>query len=410
MRVLLLNQFYPPDIAPTGRVLHDLGRALALRGHDVQVICSRGSYEGGQRFAAHETFDGVTVHRLPAFGFGRRGFAGKLADYASFYTLLATRLLFMHWHPDVILSLTTPPYLGLLGKYAAAWHRGRHLHWIMDIYPDVMNAHGMASRNGLLYRGLQTLTRRQLEGATLAITLGPCMAERVASYMNGDLPVGTIQAVPLWGDPALVPWPVGQPNPLREQRGWGEEELVLMYSGNMGLGHRFEEFVAGAARLGSSGPRWVFVGGGKRRSELEALALAKPSARIEFLPYVPREHLCASLCSADLHLVSLDSAWQGLMVPSKLQEIFALGKPVLFVGGRKNEIAAWIEESGGGWCVAENDIEGLLAAISQAGNRDERERRGRAALAFARAHFDMRKNCDRLVRAIEDNGAIVSSQ
>ena len=50
MQILLLNQFYPPDVAPTGQVLHDLARVLVGRGHQVRVVCSRRSYDGGQRF------------------------------------------------------------------------------------------------------------------------------------------------------------------------------------------------------------------------------------------------------------------------------------------------------------------------------------------------------------------------
>jgi len=33
MRILLLNQFYRPDVAATGQLLADVGEALAARGH-----------------------------------------------------------------------------------------------------------------------------------------------------------------------------------------------------------------------------------------------------------------------------------------------------------------------------------------------------------------------------------------
>ena len=75
MKILLANQFYPPDMAPTGQHLHDLARCLVARGHSVRVLCSRRSYDGGGEYAAEETLDGVEVRRLSAFGFGRRGAA-----------------------------------------------------------------------------------------------------------------------------------------------------------------------------------------------------------------------------------------------------------------------------------------------------------------------------------------------
>jgi len=202
----------------------------------------------------------------------------------------------------------------------------------------------------------------------------------------------------------MSPWPENQPNPLRAERGWSANETVFLYSGNMGLGHRFTEFLAAAKQLGASGPRWVFSGGGKRRAEIESGAKAIPKARIEFLDYVPHSQLRAHLCAADVHLASLDSAWQGLMVPSKLQGSFAVGRPVIYVGGRNCETSVWIEESGGGWVVDENDLEGLSLAIKQAMDPSERRKRAKAALDFARTHFHISTNCTRIVQLLEEDG------
>jgi hypothetical protein len=44
MRVLLLNQFFWPDTAPTGQLLTDLARYLAEQGHEVTAICDASNY------------------------------------------------------------------------------------------------------------------------------------------------------------------------------------------------------------------------------------------------------------------------------------------------------------------------------------------------------------------------------
>jgi hypothetical protein len=78
MRILLLNQFYRPDVAATGQLLADVGEALAARGHEVHVICSRRRYGGGSLTpAADEVLDGVHVHRVLTTGFGRKRLAGE---------------------------------------------------------------------------------------------------------------------------------------------------------------------------------------------------------------------------------------------------------------------------------------------------------------------------------------------
>jgi colanic acid biosynthesis glycosyl transferase WcaI len=401
MRFLLLNQFYPPDPAPTGQYLHSLARMLVKRGHQVRVLCSRRSYDGKKAYPSREILDGVEVSRLWATGFGRNGILGKMSDYASFYLSLALTLLFKHGNPGLILSLTTPPYIGLLGKAAARNCGCSHAHWIMDLYPDVMYAHGMARNDGWLFRFLGRLTRYQLHGAEVVLSLGTKMSEQVTAYArNGNLRPA-VTAIPLWSNPDLAPWNENEPNALRVQRGWKAQECVFLYSGNMGLGHRFGEFLEAARRFGPTGPRWVFSGTGKRRHEIEAFARANSGARIEFLDYVPQDQLRAHLCAGDVHLASLDSAWQGLMVPSKLQGSFAVGRPVLYIGGRDCETASWILESGGGWVVEENDLDGLLAAIKQALDAGERRKRGEAAYEFARRNFEMSTACARISQLME---------
>ncbi len=396
-RFLLINQFYPPDMAPTGQYLHDLARCLVARGHEVTALCSRRSYDGGGEYPADEMRDGVRIRRLRAFGFGRRG-AARAADYLSFHLALLLRARRLGSF-DVTLSLSTPPYLGWTASRALGRRAGASAHWVMDLYPDVLAAHASLNSGGVAYRALQALTRRQLAGAELVLALGPHMCARVLPYVSGKT---QLEWVPLWGMAGAASVETSQPQALRERRGWPRDSCVLLYSGNMGLGHRLEEFLAAAGRLGAEGPLWAFAGGGRRLGEVTTFASANPAAQVQVLPYVPQPELVASLAAADVHLVSLRSGWEGLIVPSKLQAAFALGRPVIFVGPRESEPFDWIAASGGGWAVAEGDVEGLLRAVAQASDPKQRLQRGEAALRFARGHFDAVQNTGRIAELLED--------
>jgi glycosyltransferase involved in cell wall biosynthesis len=395
VRLLLLNQFYPPDVAPTGQFLHDLAGCLAARGHDVHVVCSRRSYDGWERHPGREERDGVHVRRVAALGFGRGRALGRLADYASYLGLAGLEALLETPRPDVVLAQTTPPYLGLLGAGVARLRGSAFVQWVMDVYPEVLAAHRLARPGGMVYRMLQVLTRRQLARARAVVALGPVMAERLGAYLQPD---ARLEWVPLWG----MDGPANdQETKARREAGWAPDELVFLYSGNLGFGHRFGEFLEAARRLGPAGPLWAFAGTGVRRAEVEAFALAQAAARIRLLPPLDRERLPSRLAAADVHLVSLSSGWQGLIVPSKLQAAFSVGRPVIYVGPPDSDLALWIRESDGGWLVAENDVAGLLSAVAEACRPDERARRGDAGRAYARAQFDRARNTERMAGILE---------
>jgi glycosyltransferase involved in cell wall biosynthesis len=395
VRLLLLNQFYPPDVAPTGQLLHDLARALVARGHEVHVIASRRAYQGGARYPAAEQRGGVRIHRVAALAGEPHGLAGRVVDQVGFLALASARALRLP-RPGLVLALTTPPFVGALARLLVRARGGAHAHWVMDVYPEVLQAHGLLSPGALAFRILRALSAWQYGGARCVVALGPRMAERLAAQLAGPPP-----AVPLWGEDQPDEELTAAARRVRAARGWPQDDLVLLYSGHMGLAHSVQEFLDAAGRLGPQGPRWVFAGGGPRRAEVEAFARSRRDARIEMLPYVPREELAASQAAADVHLASLTAAWQGLVVPSKLQAAFALGRPVLFVGPRENEVASWIAESGGGWVVPAGDTEGVLAAVGQAADPLDRKERGAGALRFANLHFDRRTNLDRMIRLLE---------
>jgi colanic acid biosynthesis glycosyl transferase WcaI len=396
VRILLANQFYPPDVAPTGQVLQDLARCLVDRGHDVTVLCSQRSYDGEGDFPAHERREGVTVRRVRASGFGRQG-AGRAADYVSYLAAAAAAARGLGRF-DASVCLTTPPFLGWTLARALGPRAGQRVQWVMDVYPDVLRAHG-GGMAGIVSRLLRPLARRQLDGA-LVVALGPQMAARLAPYAARAL---AVEVVPLWGDPGAAA--AEDVRGVRARRGWTEGRLVLLYSGNMGLGHRLQEFLDAAVALQDEAVTWAFAGGGRRRGEVEAFARDHPRARIEVLPYVEQDALAASLAAADVHLVSLRSGWQGLVVPSKLQAAFAAGRPVVYVGPRDSEAWAWTEASGGGWTVDEGDVAALVRAARAAADPGERSRRGEAARRFAAAHFDRATNTARIAALVESRAA-----
>ncbi len=409
MDILLINEFFPPDLAPTGQLLEDLARTLAERGHSVTVLCSASTYAADS--CADDRAPAQTrVLRVGRRGMARRGLRGTFARYLAFHVDAYRQVRRLRWTPDVTVSLTTPPFVGLTMQWALRGGAAAHVNWVMDLYPHVLVAHGILRSGGLGDRILTGLARRQCRKAALNVVLGGGMAGQIHAMLGQEIcPRPTV--VPLWAPDSLRPWAENEPNPFRIDHGWRDDETVFLYSGNMGLGHPVAPFLEVARQLHAmSSLRWAFAGAGRRLSEVRAFACAHPEARIECLPYVDRADLRAHLCAADVHLVGLRDTWSDLIVPSKIPAAFAVGKPVILVGSAQSDAARYVCESGGGWVVAESDLDGLAQAIQECRDPDERRRRGAAAHRFARAQFDRTVNCGRMADVVEMAGRSVQSR
>src|SRR5205807_214627 len=81
--------------------------------------------------------------------------------------------------PDLVISLTTPPLLSVLGLLLQKCRGVRHYIWEMDLYPDVAVDVGVlqaGSRIARIIGAIADYSRRQAEGV---IALGECMRQRL---------------------------------------------------------------------------------------------------------------------------------------------------------------------------------------------------------------------------------------
>jgi len=405
MRVLILNQPFHPDVVATAQIAKDLADDLVARGHEVTAIASRSIYgKRGATLPKREAVDGIRIIRVGSNVFGKGTVVGRLLDFGAYYLMAAFHGLFSKKF-DVAICLTTPPFIATVGLILRAIRGTRVVLWTMDVYPDVMVAHSMLREGSALHRFLRWMHRRVLAGVDRTIVLGRCMKERLVEQ-GGD--PNKIEVVPVWsasetGDHEP---PEGDANPYRREWGVGGR-MVVMYAGNFGLAHDVGTFLDAAERLkDDDSVKFVFVGGGKRWGEVESRVRGGGLSNCALMDYQPRERLADLLAAADVHLVSMLPEWWGLVVPSKFYGVAMAGRPVVFVGPERSEIARVIRETGGGAAVVPGDAEGLCRGLCAL--RDDAGRRramGRAAAEGARGHSARAAASGRIVQIVESLGA-----
>ncbi len=391
MHIVALNHVYWPDSAATAQLLTELCESLAAEGHDVRVLAR---VEAGTPLA--EVRRGVAVTRLRGSQLGKRRMWHRIADYASFHASAAACLASLRPRPDVVLALKTPPFIAAAAQLAVALRGVPVVSVVQDLYPDVAFAAGLGSPDRLPGRALRLATAASLRQSAAVVTLSDAMREAVLGY--GVSP-GRVHVIPNWALGELDAFTRAGP-PLAEAHA---APYRVMYSGNLGVGHQFDTILAAATRLADQPVHFAFVGDGAARPEVEREVAARGLTNVSFAPLAPREGLAESLASADLHLVTMRDAMAGLLEPSKLYGILAVGRPFAYVGPAATEADLAAAESGAGVSLRHGDVDGLVGWIEAQRSAPDRGRavgaRGQAWLRERRTRAGAVAAYDAILRA-----------
>lgn len=397
--LLVFNRSYYPDMGATGQLLTELCEDLvAHHGWEVSVVaglptvtlngangCGNGTAEStGWGLIRKEGIRGVAVLRASGTRLPKMRFVGRVANYVSYF---ASAALAGGWarRPDVVMSLTDPPIIGLT---ALAWARRWRVPFVFlcqDIFPEVA-ALLEDVQSPTVNRLLERINRLLICNAARVIVIGETMGARLIAGKGADS--GRVRVIHNWADCSAIT-PGEKRNPWCIGAGLADQ-FVVMHSGNMGLSQNLDILLGAADRLRSR-PDIVtaMVGDGVKRGTLEERARSQGLANVRFLPYQAKERLTESFAAADVFIIALKEGLAGYMVPSKLYSILAAGRPYVAAVEEACEVAAITRKYECGLLAKSGDPDDLTEKIlTLYHNRDLLSRLGanarRAALEFDR--------------------------
>jgi len=297
---LLINKFIPPDEAPTARLLGDVGDCFIEAGWDVEYLGRTSGYRTQSRGLAH-----------------------RVVDEISFHLQILGRTLFRR-KASLLISLTSPPGLvftvSLLSKLTGA----RHIHWCMDLYPDIAVALGALKQRSWINRIWESVTNWAYDGCSHVVALDEDMRERFSK--KGV--TAKVQA-PWAPDP-------GQfiPSTSRADNILSDERNLWLYSGNLGRAHEWKTLLTAQGILEKRGSsiRLVFQGGGPEMPLAKKAAEELSLSRVEWRDYAPKDQLIGQLLSAKALVVTQRPESVGMLYPSKLNLAEPAGTPMIWVG------------------------------------------------------------------------------
>ncbi len=386
--ILIFNQMYVPDPASVGQHVADVAVELARRGHRVRVYTAdRGYNDASRRYPPRETIDGVEVRRLALTSLGKRSLWKRAFAAISFATQCTFIALFARGVRGIIFT-TSPPLAGAAAAIASALRGLPIVYWLMDLNTDQLVTLGLLDARSSRVKLLEKIHRFILSRCALVITLDRFMRDRVTAKINLD---GRLRVIAPWPHERDVTPVVRESNPFRERHGLSEK-FVVMHSGNQSPYHPLDTLLSAAVRLRDHPRiRFVLIGDGLARAQIEQTIAQHRLTNLAFLPYQPLSELRYSLSAADLHIVCMGDDMVGLVHPCKVYGAMAVQRPIVFIGPTPSHVAELIERHAIGVHVRHGDVDALVSTIQKLAGADASElrdmgKRGRTALEASYSH------------------------
>lgn len=359
-RVLIINRVYPPARSSSGRLARELARALARDGRVVDVLTTDPQGD--------DDYDGpVMVHRLAAKDTRLGGFGGMFLLLRMFFAGLRGA------RPQVIITMTDPPMVAVVGAVLAILRRAKHIHWVQDVYPDVFPVAGVWVPK-FVYRMLHGASRCAMNRASLVVVTGRCVARYLSQ--NG-VDRAKLCLIPNWPELSMNPnatlaLPQGRVVDTDVLDAVAQASLMgpvpkfrVMYVGTVSPAHPVDTVFDAATILDSMHPEieFIFIGSEATHKMINEEKARRGLSNIRVLPFQPHAKLRAIMESGDVHLISMRDDAGGLMVPAKFYAMLSAARPVILVGPEGSEIGRTITDYGAGAVVPERAAHLLAQTI-----------------------------------------------
>ncbi len=394
LRLLVLGMNYAPE--PVGVAIYTTGLAegLAACGHEVTVVAATPWYPAWAPMPGHgrgwseQRERGVRVIRCPHPIPARPTAARRILQQGGWAAAAAGPMLARAARGiDAVLAIA-PAALAAPVALATARIAGvpAWLH-VQDFEAEAVFGAGLIDSRGRLGQlaartalGFEAGLMRRFDRVS---AISPAMRAKLAE--KGVAP-DRIRELRNWAEDSIRP--IHGPSPYRRE--WGlEGRRVALYSGNLGakqgLGLVLEAARRLAARPELEDLVFVICGEGPQMARLQAEGGDLPNLALR--PLQPMARLGELLGLADLHLLPQVAGAADLVLPSKLANMLASGRPVVATAAEGTQLAA--EVAGCGLVSPPGDAEAFAESIAAlAAAPRMRAALGEAAHARALARWD----------------------
>lgn len=397
MKILIYALNFAPELVGCGKYNSELALELAKRGHELRVITALPYYPEWKVYKgfnsskySKERWNGIKVIRCPLYVPAKPTGTKRLLHLASFgLSSILALLTTISWKPDIIFNVAPTLFTAsstiLFSKLAKAkaW-----LH-VQDFEIDAAFNLGLLN-NKVLSRIALFCEKSLFQCFDKVSTISENM---LAKLLEKGVAKTDAFLVPNWVDANMI-FPLNEKSSLRQNLGFKNSDLVVLYSGNLGEKQGIEIIINAAKKLQEHRRiQFLICGDGPAKEKL--INLSNGLANVHFIEFQPIESLNDLLNSADIHILPQKANAADLVMPSKLTGMLASGKVIIATANEGTQIHRVLKDCGIR-IEPENANRLCKAILMLSRDRKKRIRLGLKARKYAETNLSIKNIIDNL--------------
>jgi glycosyltransferase involved in cell wall biosynthesis len=391
MRLLVITQYYPPEIGAPQNRLHELAVRLNAYGAEIEVLTALPNYpkmeiqEGYQNGKnREEQIDGIPVHRSWIYVSASKGIVARLLNYFSFVVSSYFRGRKLPSF-DFVLVESPPLFLGYSAMALSRKLKAQLIFNVSDLWPESAEKLGIVNNRSLLKMAYNleakcykksTLVTGQTQG--IISDISKRFPNKQVYWLPNGVNIDFYNPLNFSGDE------------FRSLHGFKPNDLLFFYGGILGHAQGLDIILNAAHQLQDlQDVHFILQGSGPEKATLQELKAKLQLNNVHFLEPVAKAEMPAILKSIDVALVPLKNLplFQGA-IPSKVFEALAMEVPLLLgVDGEARQ--HFIERAKAGWYFEPENVEDLCSTVRRiVKNPNDIQLAGENGRKYVSVHFN----------------------
>lgn len=390
MRLLIVTQYFPPEMGAPPTRLFELSTQLSSMGFEVTVLTSMPNYPTGRIFDNYrwkirmtEEIKGLKIIRTCLYP----SKSGKLLPrFFSYISFALSSMLLGVWGlgtHDLVLVESPPPFVVPSAIVISRMVKAKAvIMMVSDIWPDGIIRAKHVSEKNFMVKAMLWLEKFCYNHTSAVALTNPAACGQIRQRFPH---LKNITVISNGVDTSMFR-PELRSEETRRKFGVEPDDFLVTYCGLHGFSQELEVVLGAAEKLKDEFRiKFIMIGDGPTKESLVKKANEIGLTNLTFHPYRPKGEMPEIVASSDVSLVTLAGRFPGTM-PSKVYEALASGAVPIVAKGCEAE--PLVNQYDAGRCYEPGDAAELAAVIHKLANNQDIWRRVRANGIALSKRFD----------------------